>query len=231
MEKMSGSDYTEKKSFKCQLITWGEVTNMSLELATIILSAGYNPDIIIAIGRGGYVPARIVCDYLLFRDLTTIKIEHWGVAATIDTKAHIRFGLSTKITGLKVLVVDDITDTGETLMAALEYVQSQGPAEVKTAVLQHKTCSLYLPDFHVHKIVKWRWIIYPWAMFEDLSGFIQKILGEKCFTADEIRQRLYRQFYLSLNMKSIHDMLDQMVVSDQIQKIQKNNTSFWKKQQ
>ncbi|AKB12522.1 Xanthine-guanine phosphoribosyltransferase [Methanosarcina thermophila CHTI-55] len=43
-----------------------------------------------------------------------------------------------------------------------------------TAVLQHKTCSAFTPDFYAQKIIKWRWIIYPWARYEDLAGFAEK---------------------------------------------------------
>lgn len=202
---------------------------MSRELANKIYTAGFEPDIIIAIGRGGFVPARIVSDYLLFRDLTTIKIEHWGVAATLDKQAHIRFGLSTDISGIKVLVVDDITDTGDTLIEAVKYINEQGPAEVRTAVLQHKTCSSYVPDFFVHRIVKWRWIIYPWAVFEDLSGFVERILGDRWITTGDVQQRLMENFQLSVSIKDLSGILEQMVRSGMIQLKQTEDGSNWKK--
>lgn len=226
---MTGFNYTKKAEFRCQLITWGEAVRMSRQLANTILTSGYKPHIIIAIGRGGYVPARIVCDYLLFRDLTSIKIEHWGVAATLDREAHIRFGLSTDIAGLDVLLVDDVTDTGDTLRSALDYLERQNPAEVRTAVLQHKTCSSYIPDFYVHRIVKWRWIIYPWAAFEDISGFVTRILGDEYFSADEIQQHLYRNFHIEMKIKYLTDILDQMALSDMVQKKETKRKVLWKK--
>ncbi|MDT8357776.1 MAG: phosphoribosyltransferase, partial [Methanomicrobiaceae archaeon] len=82
-------------SFSCVLVAWEESARLARVLSLAIRASGYRPDLVVAIGRGGYVPARVVSDYLLFRDLTTIKMEHWGVAATIDEQAHIRFGLST----------------------------------------------------------------------------------------------------------------------------------------
>ena len=99
----------------------------------------FQPDIVIAIGRGGYVPARIVCDRLLMNDLTSIKIEHWGTAAHKLDQAQVRFPLSVNVEGMDILVVDDITDTGETLMAAREYLALAKPGEIRTGVLQHKT--------------------------------------------------------------------------------------------
>ena len=68
-------------TFPCELISWDHSCELAKQLATAIRDAGYQPDIIIAIGRGGYVPARVVCDYLLHDMLTSIRIRHWGVAA------------------------------------------------------------------------------------------------------------------------------------------------------
>ena len=74
--------------------------------------------------------------------------------------------------GLKVLIVDDITDTGDTVGVAFQHIQEFDPAEVRVAVLQHKRQSMLKPDFYAKKLTKWRWIIYPWAVVEDIGGFL-----------------------------------------------------------
>lgn len=190
---------------------------MARELARMVYISTFEPDIIVAIGRGGYVPARVVCDYLLFRDLTTIKMEHWGVAATIDDMAHIRFGLSTDISNMRVLLVDDITDTGDTLQGALDYLRECQPSEVQTAVLQHKICSSYVPDYFSRKIVKWRWVIYPWAMFEDLSGFINRITGEDWQSVNVIQHRLLHDLQLSIGITKLERILEDMEMQEMIE--------------
>ncbi|HUV81479.1 MAG TPA: phosphoribosyltransferase [archaeon] len=223
-----GSEYTKKDQFRCQLITWDEALRMSRSLANMIDRSGYKPDIIVAIGRGGYVPARIVCDYLLFRDLTSIRIEHWGVAATLEREAYIKFGLSTDISGLKVLLVDDITDTGDTLVAAMDYLSKQNPASVRTAVLQHKTCSTITPDFFAHRIIKWRWIIYPWAAFEDISGFIKRVMGDMYVGTNDIRQNLNRDFQLLVKVNDLTLILEQMTLSGLLEKKEMGGESLWR---
>jgi hypoxanthine phosphoribosyltransferase len=223
-----GSEYTKKDQFRCQLITWDEALRMSRSLANMIDRSGYKPDIIVAIGRGGYVPARIVCDYLLFRDLTSIRIEHWGVAATLEREAHIKFGLSTDISGLKVLLVDDITDTGDTLVAAMDYLSKQNPASVRTAVLQHKTCSTITPDFFAHRIIKWRWIIYPWAAFEDISGFIKRVMGDMYVGTNDIKQNLNRDFQLLVRVNDLTQILEQMTLSGLLEKKEMGGESLWR---
>ncbi|MBW6517337.1 MAG: phosphoribosyltransferase [ANME-2 cluster archaeon] len=202
---------------------------MSRDLARMVHISKFKPEIIVAIGRGGYVPARVVCDYLLFRDLTSIKMEHWGVAATIDDMAHIRFGLSTDISNMRVLLVDDVTDTGDTLLEALHYIMDCQPSEVRTAVLQHKTCSSYVPDYYAHRIVKWRWVIYPWAMFEDLSGFIGRITGEEWKTPQEIQQRLFHDFKLSIGLGKLGRIFVDMEMHGMIESTNRKGRIVYRK--
>jgi hypoxanthine phosphoribosyltransferase len=137
----------DRSSFKCYLMSFSESFTLSKILSKKIRDSGYAPDIMIAIGRGGYVPARIVSDFLLFDDLTTIKIEHYTRAANIQETAKVKFPLSVDIHGKKILVVDDVTDTGDTLKLAVEYLKTMEPLEIRTAVLQHKTCSGFIPDY------------------------------------------------------------------------------------
>jgi hypothetical protein len=79
------------QSFPCQLITWDEAYQLSRRLARQIKSSGFRLDLVVAIGRGGYVPARIVCDVLLHNLLTSIKVEHWDIAACKRPEAKFAF--------------------------------------------------------------------------------------------------------------------------------------------
>ena len=63
--------------------------------------------------------SRVLCDYLGVKDLVSLKIEHWGVTATPDGKAQIKYPFDIDLTGKNVLVVDDITDTGESMIIAV----------------------------------------------------------------------------------------------------------------
>ena len=167
------------QSFPCQLITWDEAYQLSRRLARQIKSSGFRPDLVVAIGRGGYVPARIVCDFLLHNLLTSIKVEHWDIAACKRPEAKVRFPLAVDVRGQSILIIDDITDTGDTLRATLDYLKELGGEEMKTGVLQHKVTSTVEPDFYADLIKEWRWIIYPWAAHEDLVGFAEKVLSDQ----------------------------------------------------
>jgi hypothetical protein len=129
---------------------------------------------IVAIGRGGYMPARLLSDSLGICNLTGFKIEHYRTARK-QPQVRIRYPLSADVAGLKLLVVDDVSDGGGTFEAAVSHLHDRGPpAQVKTAVLHHKTVSSFVPDFHAAEITEWRWLIYPWAVLEDVSGFIRE---------------------------------------------------------
>jgi hypothetical protein len=157
----------------CEVITWNRFYALARRLAQRVLDSGYRPDAIVAIGRGGYMPARILSDFLGIMDLTSFKIEHY-TATQKSRRAVVRYPLSADLTGRRVLLVDDVSDSGDTFTTALEHVRGCGtPTQVRTAVLHHKTVSRYDPDYYVHRVVKWRWIIYPWAIAEDLGNLIQ----------------------------------------------------------
>ncbi len=159
----------------CELISWSEIQRLCLRLAGLIRESGYRPDLIVAIGRGGYVPARLLCDYLDIMGLTSIKIEHYLSGAKQQEETIIRYPLKADITGLRVLLVDDVNDTGDTLVAATEHLQAFQPAEVRTAVMHEKTVSRIGADYFAMRIVRWRWLIYPWAVYEDVKGFLERM--------------------------------------------------------
>lgn len=228
----------ENSSFKCQLICFSEVCRLSKFLAEKVRVSGFRPDLIIAIGRGGYVPARLVSDFLLFKDLTSMKIEHYGRGADMEDKAVIRFPLSVDIRGKKVLIVDDVTDTGQTLELAVEYARGLKPTEIRTAVLQHKICSSFVPDYYAHRIRKWRWIIYPWAVYEDLVGFTEKILegnehaleGEPGLDLSGLLTELHKRYGLEVKEMELLSILKDLTERGEIECIEEKGSlrPVWK---
>jgi hypoxanthine phosphoribosyltransferase len=208
------------ESFPCQLISWDEAYRLSQNLAKMIKSSGFRPDLVVAIGRGGYVPARIVCDILLHSLLTSIKIEHWDIAACKRPEALVRFPLAVDASGQKILIVDDVTDTGDTLRAAIDYVRSLGACEIKTAVMQHKTTSTIQPDFFADLVAEWRWIIYPWAAYEDLLGFTQRVLSSEPASVEQIGSELMDRFSLVVDCESLTEILADLVEMKKAEKFQ-----------
>lgn len=210
-------------TFKCHLVSWDEAYSLAKILAHKIKISGYKPDLVIGIARGGLVPARVVCDFLLQKDLAAIKVEHWGIAATLG-KARLKYPLPVDISGKSILVVDDVVDTGDTFSVIMDYIKEKNPSEVKTAVLHYKTCSTIVPDYWAEKQDKWQWIIYPWAVYEDLTGFIKRVLIEP-LTHDGIRKALKNKFSIKLSKNELLEILDDMKATGDIQKIKEKWTT------
>jgi len=167
---MESSSY----SLKVELVSSATVTRLSRKLAHKIQDSGFIPDIIICIARGGYIPARLICDVMNIYNLASIRIKHYTGSDKSET-AQLLDPLSINIQGMKVLLVDDIDDTGDTLQLALDYLKDFNPGEIRTAVLHHKIISTLVPDYYAQKIIRWRWITYPWAVVEDVLGFVKKM--------------------------------------------------------
>lgn len=191
-------------------MSWERAVKDSGNLSRLIKNSGYKIDIAVAIARGGFVPARILCDYLSIRNLTAIKVEHWGIAATETEKAVLKYPLNADIKDKNVLLVDDITDTGDTLRVSLEYLRSFEPKEIRTAVLIHKTCSVITPDYFVRKVEKWKWIIFPWHIWEDLTGLVKKIADSGIHDEEDIRQELKRRYCLNVNSATMKEVLSDL---------------------
>ncbi len=186
------------------------------------------PDLIVAIGRGGYVPGRLVSDFLLFNDLTSMKIEHYSRAADMREEARIKFPIPLDITGKKILIIDDVTDTGETLNLAVDYVLSLKSASVRTAVLQHKISSNFTPDFYAQKVLKWRWIIYPWARYEDLAGFAEKIIQGRTLDISQIITEFKDRYELDLKETELLKILNDLTERSELESTKQDNRKLWR---
>ncbi len=198
-------------------------------LAHKIVKSDYKPDIIIGIARGGLVPARIVCDLLLIDEIVSIRTEHWGTASKKE-KARIKFSLPKEadISGKKVLVVDDIADTGDSFSLIMDYLKEKGPFDIRTAVFQYKTSSTFIPDYWGEKLEEWNWIIYPWAFYEDIEGFVRELLILPA-TNEELKINLRNKFNITISRKDLLEILNDFHKLGKIKKCKKGRKILWEK--
>lgn len=169
----------ELKGPLCYVLDFDDIRNYAYQTAIKIRQSGWRPDVIVGVARGGWVHARLQCDLLGVKELYSVKVDHWGVTATKDGKAKLTIPLTGDVKGKRVLVVDDITDTGESLTMAVNHIKEHDPADVKSATLMHIAGSKFVPDYFGVE-VSWAWEIWPWNFYEDLNALILKIFeGEK----------------------------------------------------
>ncbi len=173
----------------CELVTWDTVYELARRLAHRIRGSGFAPDMIVAIGRGGYIPGRILSDYLNIMDLSSFKIEHYRGTQKSPVTV-VKYPLSANVDGRRILLVDDVSDTGDTFDVAIKHIEERGrPEEIKTVVLDYKTVSRLVPDYYAREITEWRWIIYPWAVIEDLTS-IARAMTPRPQSIEALAERL-----------------------------------------
>ena len=194
--------------FDCELMSWELFDKLSEIVAEKIKISGFQPDFIIGIARGGWVLSRVLCDYLGVKDLISLKVEHWGITATPNGKAQIKYPFTIDLSEKKVLVVDDITDTGESMIIAINYTKEMNPAEIKTATLRHIKGSKFIPDFFGDEIT-WRWVVFPWNFVEDICNIIPKVLGSGV-EVNNIKKQLKTNFKIELTENQILDILNEI---------------------
>jgi hypoxanthine phosphoribosyltransferase len=201
----------DENGFECQVMDWNYFYNLAGIVAKKINSSGYNPDVIVGLARGGWVLARVLCDFVGVKDLVSLKVEHWGVTATPDGTAKLKHPLNVDLTGKKVLVVDDISDTGESMRVAVEYLKTLAPSEIRTASLQHLTCSKFKADY-VGEVLPWRWVIFPWNFTEDMCTLIPKVCKRLNTSVEEvdcaqIKNELKKMYTIETTDETVADIL------------------------
>lgn len=201
-----------KNALQCKIVLWKDFYHLARKVSRKIRDSGYSIDIIVAIGRGGYVPGRILSDLLGIKNLTSFKIEHYRDTREFQS-AVVKYPLATDVSEKNVLLVDDVNDSGETFEAAIEHLHDHEPArEIRTAVIHHKIVSRITPDYYAEKITEWHWMLYPWAVNEDISSMIQA-MRPRPKSLGQIRRRLKTDHGIEVSSQQIKDAL--LLVQDE----------------
>jgi hypoxanthine phosphoribosyltransferase len=139
-------------------------------LAEKIHASGYDPDVMVAIGTGGFIPARILKTYL-GKPILTVGLVYYTEDHKPDESPKIIQWIDEvekRLTGKKILLVDEVDDTRVTLGYCVRELLRHHPARIGVAVLHNKkkTKSGSLPDevklYIAGAEIEDKWICYPW---------------------------------------------------------------------
>lgn len=114
----------------------------------------FQADTIIAVARGGMTLAHALAMALDLRNLQSIRIESYDADCQ---RENVSISGQCDLSGSKrILVVDDIVDSGQTLFSLMPLLREQNPScEFKTVVLFTKPTALTQPDFSLHEATDW----------------------------------------------------------------------------
>jgi len=139
-------------------------------MAGAIAASGFDADVIVAIGTGGYIPARILKTFLK-KPVLTVGISYYGADNKPAKAPHtIQWidEVEQKLKGKKVLLVDEVDDSRVTLEYCLRELLRHRPSEIAVAVLHNKrkekrgNIPAEISLYFVGEELEDRWICYPW---------------------------------------------------------------------
>lgn len=144
--------------------TWQVVHKGLVDIATKIKIERERFDTIVGVARGGWVPARILSDLLGVRRMVSLQLSTYTGTEKGDVQLLDAFLLSENIG--RVLLVDDVSDTGSSLVYAKELLQKQG-IKCKSSTVYVKPWTKLWPDYYF-KVVS-EWVVFPWEIVEIIS--------------------------------------------------------------
>jgi hypoxanthine phosphoribosyltransferase len=152
--------------------TWSQIYAMLFSQTEKIRGSGFKPDVIVGLTRGGWIPARVLSDLLEIPDLAVVRVEFYLGVAENRSEPVLTQGVSAVVEGKKVLLVDDVADTGKSLQLAREHIRQKGATEVRIATVYRKPFSAVTPDYFEKETR--RWVVFPWETTETLRKIVEK---------------------------------------------------------
>ena len=146
-------------------------------------------DIIVAITRGGMIPACLMAQLLNIRDIDALNIEYYAGDSNTLEQPFIFPKRYDHINRRKVLVVDDLTESGKTLNYALDYLKQFRPSELKVFTVFKKKSSPFNPDYYLKEIPD-GWVNFDYQKVYDFEPFFKYMqfvpaINEPALSADK----------------------------------------------
>jgi hypoxanthine phosphoribosyltransferase len=143
-------------------LSWDDYGSGSRRLAQLVAGSFYRPDVILAIARGGLLVGGALSYSLQVKNVFLINVEYYtGVGERLEFPILLPPPLSlVDIRDAKLLVADDVADTGRTLAMVNDLCRPE-VAEIRTAVLYEKPQSVVKCDYVWRRTA--RWIDFPWS--------------------------------------------------------------------
>lgn len=145
---------------------WSELHRILLDLAIRIRNSGMEFDTIYAIMKGGLIPARILMDLLDIDELGVIGVKFYRGVGVRGKKPVITQPPTIGVTGKRVLIVDDVVDTGRTLQLVIEELTRYDAKHIASLAIYVKPWAMITPDLHYG--VTDKWIVFPWEIRETI---------------------------------------------------------------
>ncbi len=161
-----------RQELEFEVPTWNQIYDMLLNLADKIVENGFKPEIIVGVSRGGWPPARVLSDLLDNPNLANVRAEFYLGVAETKSEPVLTQPVSVSVAGKRVLIVDEVADTGKSLRLVKKHIVEQGACEAKIATVYYKPWSVVKPDYYAKETS--RWVVFPWEIKETVRKLVKK---------------------------------------------------------
>jgi len=148
-------------------LSWDDIEEQCEVLGKEIEKRAVPFDIIIGISRGGWMPARILSDILDNDEIDTVRVKFYESVGKTAKKPLILHPTQIDIKGKNILLVDDIADTGESLIATIKHLKERNAKDIFVVTLVKKPQSKFTPDIFARETGAW--VIFPWEVNETIK--------------------------------------------------------------
>ena len=149
-------------------ISWNDFHGLCQTIA--LAAAEFKPEIIIAIGRGGFYPGTLIA-HLLRTEIYPVRFTRRLHDEVLHEEPQWLLEPPALVQGKRILVVDEISSSGQTLRGTKEKLVKMGAAEVQTAVLYAHTWGAEFPDYV--GLINDALLLNPWDREVVVNGRLQ----------------------------------------------------------
>jgi uncharacterized protein len=150
--------------------TYQDIHRTARDISQRVKASGFEPDIIVAIGSGGFIPARILRTFL-GKPILAVGIAYYDSddrPTELPRKLQWIEEAEKKLAGRRILLVDEVDDSRSTLEYCIRELMRHEPAEIAVAVLHDKkkpkrgVIPSEVSHYFAGLTLEDAWIVYPW---------------------------------------------------------------------
>ena len=169
--------------------TWDDMNNLAFTIAVAMLQAGKKFDRIVTLAKGGWPMTRTLVDFLSLSQVASLGIKFYSGVNQRFKQPEIYQDFPVSLKGERVLLFDDVADTGQSFKFTKNHLEKNGVQSITTAALFYKPHSVFKPDFYGFETAAW--IIFPYEKVETMKFLINK-WRSRHLTEAEISRRLVK---------------------------------------
>lgn len=148
-------------------LTWSDVESSCKRISEKIIGKGLGDRLLVGISRGGLVPLRLISDHLYSRKVSTLGIRFYEELGVHNEVPEVFLPVQGDVAGKDIVLVDDISDTGESLLTAKDHLYDKGAKDIVVSAICFKPHTALIPDIYDFRADNW--VIFPWEVQETMK--------------------------------------------------------------